>query len=518
MNLKQVLEVVAARYGDKAAIVYGDRQLSFADLEAASNKLARALIEMGVKRGDRVAMLLANSPEFVVNYFGIVKAGAIAVPLDVNCRAYEQTSLFADFQPKVLIAEGSSLEPLIPLLPEFGSIGQVISVGSGQGGQFLSYEEIIRTGSVRRVEVEPEAEDIAQLAYTSGPAFNPRGAALSHRCLVAETAISADGFQQTDEDIVILFALPMHHMFGFVAVVLASIYIGSTVVIVPGTGLSIGSLMATIEKERGTMFLGVPYIFALAIDLAQKEGIKHNLSSLRLCVSAGAPLPIGVIRGFKQHYGFDVADCWGLTEATCHVTCPPLDGSGKLGSVGKALPGWEMKIVDNSGRELPPAQPGEIVVRGPIMEGYYRNPRSTRKVVKDGWLYSGDIGKIDQAGYLYITGRKKGTIIVKGQNIYPGDVERVLAMHPKVAEAVAIGIPDEMRGEIVGAVISLEAGEVATEPEIKHFCLERLANYKVPKRVIFWDYLPKTANGEIDQKAIREHLAIPSLFPEKVIS
>ena len=518
MNLKQMLAAAAARYAGKTAIILDDRRLSYADLETASNKIAHALIEMGVRRGDRVAMLLTNSLEFVIAYFGVFKAGAIAVPLDVNCRSYELTSLLADFRPKVLIAEDPSLEPLIPLLPRFDSIGHVISVGSGGSGQFLSYQEIIRTGSTGRVEVEPEPEDIAQIAYTSGPAFSPRGAVLSHRCLVAETAIAADGFQQTDKDVAILFALPLHHMFGLVAVLLSSIYKGGTVVIVPGTGLSIGSLMAAVEREKGTVFMGVPYIFALAIDLAEKEGIKHDLSSLRLCVSAGAPLPMAVIQKFKQHYGFDIADCWGLTEATCHLTCPPLDGSGRLGSVGKALPGWEVRIVDDNGRELPPNQAGEMIVNGPVMTGYYRNPRATREVLKDGWLHSGDLGRMDEAGYLFITGRKKATIIVKGQNIYPDDVEHVLGQHPKVTEAAVMGIPDEIRGEIVGAAISLKTGEVATEQEIKHFCLERIASYKVPKRVVFLDYLPKAASGRIDKQAIRERLAIPPLFPEKVIS
>jgi len=328
---------------------------------------------------------------------------------------------------------------------------------------------------------------------------------------VTEAAISGDGFEQSDKDIVLLFALPMHHMLGLVAVLLASVYKGSTVVIVPGTGLSISSFMAAIEREKGTMFLGVPYIFALAVDMAEKEGIKNDLSSLRLCGSAGAPLPIDIIQRFKQYYGFNIVDFWGLTEAVCHVTCPPTDGTGKLGSVGKALPGWEVKIVDDNGRELPPSQAGEIIVRGPIMKGYYNSPQATAEVIKGGWLYTGDVGRAGEDGYLFITGRKKETIIVKGQNIHPGDIESVLYTNPKVAEAAVMGIPDKMRGEVVGAVISPKEGVVATEHEIKQFCLERLANYKVPKQVVFLDSLPRTAGGKIDKERIRGLLSIPSL-------
>jgi long-chain acyl-CoA synthetase len=512
MSLKLMLEEVAGRYKEKPAIVSGERRLSYADLDEASNKVANALIKIGVNKGDHVAILLANSPEFVIIYFGIVKTGAVAIPLDTNYKVDELTSLFNDCQPKVLVSESPTLEPLVPLLSRFKSMKHVIDLNSTYEGQFLSYREIMSAGPAPRIKLEPEPEDIAHIAYTSGPSFQPRGIMLSHQHLTTEAAISAEGFQQTDRDIMMLFALPMHHMFGLVAVLLASICKGSTVVIVPGTGLSIGSFVAAIEREKGTMFLGVPYIFALAVDMAEKQGIQNDLSSLRLCVSAGAPLPLDVIRRFKQHYGLNLVDVWGLSETVCHITCPPINGTGKPGSVGKALPGWVVKVIDDNGRELPPNQPGEIIVRGLLMNGYYHNPGATAEIMKDGWLYTGDIGKLNQAGYLFITGRKKDTIIVKGQNIYPSDIESVLLTHPKVAEAAVIGIPDDMRGEVVGAVIALKAGEVATEEEIKRFCLEHIVNYKVPKQVIFLDSLPRTATGVIDKDSIYERLSIPSLF------
>ena len=429
MSLKLMLEETANRYGKKAAIALGDRRLSYAELDEASNKVANTLLSIGVDKGDRVAMLLPNSPEFVIIYFGIVKAGGIAVPLDINYKVDELASLFDSCQPKVMLAESRALESLVPALPRFKFIKHVIDLGSKYKGRFLGYREIMAAGSSNRVEVRLEPEDIAQIAYTSGPTNRPRGAMLSHQSLVTEAAISADGFQQTDKDIAMLFALPMYHVFGLVAVLLTSVYKGSTVVVVPGTGLSINIFMSAIGQERGTMFLGVPYIFALAANIAEKEGVKHNLTSLRLCGSAGAPLPIDTVQRFKQHYGFNLIDFWGLTEAVCHVTCPPIDGTGKLGSVGKVLPGWAVKIVDDNGKELPPNQPGEIIVSGPIMKGYYNNPQATAEVIRDGWLYTGDIGRIDEDGYLFIVGRKKEAIIVKGQNIYPSDIEAVSYTH-----------------------------------------------------------------------------------------
>ena len=269
MSLKLMLEA-AGQYGGKTAIVSGDYRLSYSDLEQASNKVANALIEMGVNKGDRIAMLLSNSPEFVITYFGIVKTGAIAVPLDTKYHIDELVSLFDDCLPKILVTEGPTLETLVPVLPRFRSIRHVVDLSSKYEGRFPSYREIMATGSARRNEAGPEPDDIALIAYTSGPSFRPRGVMLSHQCLVTEAVISGDGFQQTDEDIMMLFALPLHHMFGLVAVLLASVYKGSTVVIVPGTGLSISSFMAAIEREKGTMFLGVPYMFALAVDIAEK--------------------------------------------------------------------------------------------------------------------------------------------------------------------------------------------------------------------------------------------------------
>ncbi len=515
-NLKQMLEEVAAQYGSKTAIISGERKLSFADLDKAANRVANALLKMGIAKGDRVAMLLSNRPEFVILYFGITKIGAVVMPLETKLRFAELASFFAHCQPKVLITEDENLEPLTPILAELKSIKHLINIGSKHEGNFRSYDEMMATSSEAAVEMEPAAASTAQIAYTSSPAFDPRGAVLSHQDLVTSSALSAYGFRQTDKDIVPLFILPMFHMFGLVANVLAPIYKGNTMVIIPGTGLSLASMMADIEKVKGTMFFSVPYVYALMNEMAEKEGIKSDLSSLRLCISAGAPLRPDTIRRFKQNYGFELFDCWGMTETVCHVTCPPMDGERKFGSVGKALPGWEIKIVDDNDKELPTDQSGEIIVRGPMMKGYFNYPQATAETIRNGWLHTGDCGRLEDDGTLFITGRKKDMIIVKGQNIYPSDIETVLMNHPKVAEVAIIGIPDQLRGEIVGAVISLKPGEAAAESELKRFCLEHIASYKVPKEFMFLDSLLRTAKGKIDKEALRERLSIPPVFSETV--
>jgi long-chain acyl-CoA synthetase len=324
---------------------------------------------------------------------------------------------------------------------------------------------------------------------------------MSHQALVREAAISGDGFQQTDRDIVLLFALPMHHAFGLVVILLTAIAKGSTVIILPG--LSVSNLTEVIEREKATIFMAVPFVHTLIVNAAEAEGIKHDLSSIRLWGTAGAAMPANTGQKIRQHLGLSAVDFWGMTESAAHVTCQPPDGRGKLGSVGKALPGWEVKIVDDDGREMLPNQSGEVVVRGPIMKGYYNNLQATAEVIKNGWLHTGDIGRVDEDGWLFLLGgRKKDMLIAKGQNIYPSDIEQVLTTHPKVAEVAVVGIPDEVRGETPRAFIRLKAGEVATEQEIKKFCLEHLANYKVPREVIFADSLPRTADGKIDKKSL----------------
>jgi len=511
VSLNGMLAAVAGQYGDKTAIVSGGRRVSYAHLEEASNRIANALIKMGVSRGDRVALLLANSAEFAITFFGIAKIGAIAVPLDTKFKNAEITSLFNDFQPRVLVTESPTLDSLVPILPGFQSIKHVIDLSTEPHSQFLTYKGLLKSSPADRIKIEPAPENVALIIYTSGPAFSPRGIMLTHGSIATEAMISGDGFEQTNKDIVPLFALPMHHAAGLIIVLLTSFIKCSTVVMLPG--VSISSLLETIEKERCTLLIGVPFIFTMMINFAEQEGIHYDLSSLRLCAAGGSALPVNVSRQFKKLYGMHIAQFWGLTEATAHITTQPVDGSGVLGSVGKPLRGCEVKIVDSNNRELPPDQSGEVVAsKAPLMKGYYNNPEATADVLKGNWLYTGDIGRIDKEGNLYITGRKKDLIIIKGQNVWPSDIEGILHKHPRVAEVAAIGVPDELRGEVVGVAIRLKKGEKATEQEIKRFCLDRLANYKVPKQVFFVDSFPVTAGGKIDKAALRQRLGILPIF------
>jgi long-chain acyl-CoA synthetase len=491
MDLKSILENAAKRFADKTAIVYGERRVSFARFEEDSNRVAHALIKMGVKKGDRVAMMQASNPEFVSVFFGILKVGGIAVPLDSRYVANELESLFNDCTPKVFIIENPPLESLLPALLKFDSIKHIVTVNYKNDERFISYQTILAENPPTSVKVKIKQDDIAIISYTGGATQNPHGVALSHRSVYTEVINSAEVFEQTENDVMMLFALPMYHQFGLTAVLMASIYKGNTVVAVPGTGRSIDSFMEAVEREKGTIYCGVPYIYSLMINVARREGIKHDLSSLRILASGGAPLEPIVINQFKQYYGFDIRDIYGQTESVCHVTVMPIHGTGKIGSSGKTLPCWEMKIFDENDNEMPRGREGEIVLRGPVMSGFYNKPEATAKILRNGWLHTGDIGWIDEDGYLFITARKRRMLILKGQNIFPADIEEGLAAHPKVAEAKVMGAIDLIRGETVKALVRLKAGETATEQEIRQFCQGRMADYKLPREITFVDVMPE---------------------------
>jgi long-chain acyl-CoA synthetase len=489
-DLTSMLAAAARRSGCRTAIVMGDRRVSFVDLEADSNRVANALKKMGVKKGDRVAMVQASNPEFVNVFFGILKAGGIAVPLDSRYVPDELVSLFNDCRPRVLVVEEPLLESLLSSFSRFDSIEHVITVNSDVGGRFVSYRQILAENPAEIIDVPIAPADLAIISYTGGPTLNPHGVALSHRAVCTEIVASAVTMKQTEKDVMVEFALPMYHQFGLTAVVLASIYTGNTLLVVPGTGRSVDSFMEAVQREKGTIYCGVPYIYSLMSNVARREGIKYDLSSMRLWASGGAPLEPDVIRLFKEYYRADVLDVYGQTETVCHITMMPMDGSGPSGASGLALPYWEIKIFDENDRELPPGAEGEIVTRGPVMTGFYNKPEATARIMRNGWLHTGDIGWMDKKGFLFITGRSRRMLILKGQNIFPADIEAVLLAHPAVAEARVMGVTDPVRGETVKALLKLKPDAKVTEQEVRQYCQGRMADYKLPRDIEFVDVMP----------------------------
>jgi long-chain acyl-CoA synthetase len=258
--------------------------------------------------------------------------------------------------------------------------------------------------------------------------------------------------------------------------------------------------LCTIEKERATMFHGVPFIYAMMVKHMKDNGLKYNLGTLRFCGSAGAPIPVKVITDFEEMTGKNLIQFYGLTESTSHVTCQDVTASGRSGGVGKAIPGFTIRVVTEDGSDAAEGEPGEVIIKGPIMRAYHNLPEETSNFIRYGWLYTDDIGVIDSEGELHIKGVKKPMLITKGQNIYFSDISDLLLTHPSVADAAASGIldPDGMRGEVVLAVVKLKAGMTLTEQEVKKFFLEKLANYKCPKKVLLVSEIPRKLNGDLD--------------------
>ncbi len=491
----------AAGHGQRAAFSFGRRTWTYLELEEGSNRVANALKGLGVTRGDRVALALTNTPEFVFAYLGTVKLGAAAVLLDTKFKYPEISTLLKHARPKVLFAENPSLGMVAPHRDRFAPM-LVVACGDDAPRDGISYESLIAKASAAPIKTTLAAADIADIHYTSGPAFRPMGVMLSHRAVIQAIKNSAQGFHLTPDDVMVLFALPLHHIYGLTIHLLTAFWGGARIVI--QQGLSLSSLWETIEHERVTIFLCVPYIFALAAGTGEKDGVKErDLSSLRLCVSGGASLPDSVKHQFETLFGHELQQLYGLTESTAHLTLSPPDGSGTTGSAGRVLQGWQVKVIDGAGGERATGETGEFIIRGPIMDGYYKDPESTAAVIRDGWLHTGDIGYLNDAGEVFILGISKDIFIVKGQNVCPEDIEAVLETYPNISEAATYSVPDEIRGERVQALVTLQNASKVTEAELLQHCRKYLANYKVPKSIGVIAFLPRDSDGNINRESLR---------------
>ncbi|ADJ26100.1 AMP-dependent synthetase and ligase [Dehalogenimonas lykanthroporepellens BL-DC-9] len=493
MDLTTFLADAARRHGDRTAFKMGDRLLSYADLNTLSNGLANELVKHGVKPGTRIALLMENSVDFPVVYFGIVKAGAVAVPLDTKYKPVELKAVFNDCRPKWLFVEPSLARKFNRFFESCDHLEKIVTVGNGD-------ETATPLSALLHDSEAPptvtECPELAHIAYTSGPTLRPHGVEITQQALIEAAAGSAAGFRQDENDTAILFALPLHHTMGITIIMMTCLFAGSSIVMIGG--ISIDAVLCAIERERATMFHGVPFIHAMIVNHIRNNGLKYDLRSLRMCGSAGAPIPVNTIIAFEELTGRNLIQYYGLTESVTHVTCQNVTISGRNGSVGPAIPGFRVRVVDEDGHDMATGEPGEVIIAGPIMRGYHNLPQENRKYIRNGWLYTDDIGYLDGHGELFITGVKKPMLITKGQNIYFSDIADILSTHPDIEEAAASGIPDPdgMRGEVVLAVVRLKAGVELSEQQVKKYCLDNLANYKCPKKVLFVPEIPRHDNGQ----------------------
>ncbi len=533
ITLPELLERTAAKSPEATALIYFGTPISYRQLQEQVNRLAAGLQALGVEQGDRVALMMPNCPQFVISYFGALRAGAIVTATSSMYTAREAAHQWKDAGVKVVIADRRFSPIIRSALPQLASAPQIVLTGARQyypqpfsrlctsleastdrkelkvpgstsRGPAIHRWEVILGLSRTPSSSGRTPSDIACLQYTGGTTGTSKGAMLTHANLVVNACQALEWLTPGKSGPeVMIAALPLFHIYAMTCVMIASVLAGGTVIILPRFELR--ATLNTIRKYHPTIFHGVPTMYVAFNNAPHVE--RYGFKSLRICMSGGAALPVEVRERFEALTGGRLVEGYGLTEASPVTHINPPTGSPKVGSIGLPVADTEARIVDldDGERELAVGEVGEIAIRGPqVMKGYWTKPEETALVLSDGWLYTGDVARKDEDGYFYIVDRKKDLIIAGGYNIYPREVEEVLWEHPKILEAAVIGVPDTYRGETVKAFVVLQPGTSATADEIVAFCRERLAAYKVPRLVVFRESLPKSGVGKYLRRALRE--------------
>ncbi|MGC8901157.1 MAG: class I adenylate-forming enzyme family protein [bacterium] len=501
-TIKELISKQAKAMPDRVFMYYKDLTRTYKELDDISNKIGNGLLSLGVKKGDRVTMLIPNRPEFIYAWFGLMKIGAIMVPINTQFKPDEIKYIINNSEANTLITTGSFQESVLKVKNDMPLLKHIIVIEPKDRANIIPFEDII-SSNTSEPDITVDEFDYASFIYTSGTTGYPKGVIDTHRNYIANAHQIVEAAEFTEKDRAMLI-LPLFHCNAQVVTVMAPMYAGASFVLMEG--FSPKEFLPAIDKYKPSTFSGVPTVYAILNSLPDAE--KYDLSSLRFVICGAAPMPVEVFTTFERKYKAFILEGYGLSEATCASIINPLKGKRKIGSIGKPLNGQEIKILDDNNKELPQGQIGEICIKGDVvMVGYYKNPEATASTIKDGWLHTGDLGYIDEEGYFYIIGRKKEMIIRGGENIYPKEIEEVLYKHPKVQDAAVVGIPDPKWGEEVFAFIVPKQGMQISEKEMTDFLKEKVADYKIPKKFIFTEAFPKTATGKIQKNRIIEQYA-----------
>jgi long-chain acyl-CoA synthetase len=500
-NLAVMVAESARRTPGKPAVILGETKVSYAQLDAQSDRVAASLTAGGLTPGDRVGLQLPNIPQFVIAYFGILKAGGVVVPMNVLLKAPEIEFQLRDSGARTLITFAACLEEAAKAaasadVPSLYVAAATTPLAAGAPFGTLLAGDQPGPQLATRSPVDP-----AVIIYTSGTTGVPKGAVLSHITLYLNADIPGRLFGFGDDDVVVV-ALPLFHIFGLSSILNTCVLLGGTMSLVPR--FEAAAVLEVIQRDRATVFEGVPTMY---VALLQAPGLaSYDLSSLRVAISGGAPIPAEIIDSFERRFGVTILEGYGLSETASTTTFNVSAAERKIYSVGKPIWGVSVQVWDSQGQPLPAGAEhvGEIVVRGPnVMTGYHNNPKATAEAFAGGWFHTGDLGYVDDDGFLFIVDRIKDLIIRGGYNVYPREVEEAIYTHPAVAEAAVVGVPDATMGEEVHAIVAVLAGQSLTEGELIDFVRQRVAAYKYPRSVEFRDSLPKGATGKILKKELR---------------
>ena len=491
-NLAELLANTVAKYGDLEGIISTDSRLTYKQFASLVDHVSSGLYhKYGIRKGDRVALMLRNGWEFSVSFFALVKLGAIAVPLNTAYKGEEAAFQLNDSGSMMLIVDSEFRDVITEIRPEISKVRNICVTDTEE---FL---ELLKEKEYTAVNVQVDEMDSAVIMYTSGTTGRPKGAVLSHKGLIAEAMCVAELLDWRAGRDKHLCPVPLFHVTGLVMNFCGSVYAGIPVVFMKR--FNAVDALKIIEEEKITTMIGVPTIMWLMLNVPEFD--HYNLRSLRCFAAGGSAAPEELLKAcIEKLPGFKLCPGYGLTEA-CGMTLTTISLDEALshkGSVGRAIPLIEAKVVDSSERELPAGEAGELLIRGcQALKEYWNNPEATRKTIVDGWVHTGDVAKMDEEGYVYILDRIKDMINRGGEKIWSLEVENVLYRNPKILEAVVVGVPDTIFGEEVKAVIVLKPGEKATPEEIQEFCSRYLAKFKVPKYVEFRDILPRNPAGKV---------------------
>ena len=514
MNTTEFLTITSAICPDRTAIVFEGKRLTFNELNERANRLANALAGLGIKKGDRVAILQVNCNQYVEAYYGVAKSGAIFVPLNFRAKKDELIHMLNHSEANVLLVGERYVEQVNAMRPELPLVKHYIAIEGKQDGM-LDYEELLAAASDAEFFTEIGDEDITMLMYTAGTTGLPKGVPLPHNSF---SVYMLENVNPADPEIAEtnLLTMPLYHVAGMQAMVAAT-YGGRALAMM--RQFEVNEWLETVQREKANRAMLVPTMLKRVID--HPDFAQYDLSSLKVITYGAAPMPFEVIkRAIALFPGVSFINAFGQTETASTITTlgPEdhiIEGTEEekdkklrrlTSSIGRSMPDVEMKVIDEAGNDLPRGEVGEIVARGPrLMSGYWKDAEKTAKAMtKDGWLRTGDMGYMDEDGYFYLAGRGDDMIIRGGENISPEEVENVLYAHPAVEEVAVIGVPDPEWGQEPRAIVALKKGETATPEELIEFCRERLSSFKRPRSVVFVDGLPRTSTGKVLKRVLRE--------------
>ncbi len=513
LNLAATLEYSAKIYPDNIAIYFADKKITYKELNIMANKIARGLKESGITPGDRIALCCPNIPQFIFAYYGILKAGCVVLPFNVLLKANEIEFILKNSESKGIICfEGTKelkiAEQVYQAYIDSEKCKNMWVIESSNlffkdDKDVQNFSSLMNFTENEFDTIQRSSEDTAIILYTSGTTGKPKGAELTHANILFN-AFVAKNLVDIKHDDKIIMSLPLFHVFGQIIMMVNGLLCGASLIVL--TRFDPIEVLQNMEKYKATVFGGVPTMYWSLLNSLEESKVDINVISenLRICAAGGSSLPLEVLNNFEEKFKVPILEGYGLSETSPGVTFNHLGRKRKPGSVGQPVWGVEVKVVDEKDSEVSVEETGEIVIRGhAVMKGYFNNPEVTKEALRGGWFHTGDIGYFDEDGYLYIVDRLKDMIIRGGYNVYPREIEEVLIQHPDISLVAVIGVPHDEWGEEIKACIVLKEGSICTEEDIINFAKSKIAAYKYPRLIEFYESLPLNATGKILKTELR---------------